>query len=277
MDNLPSISEVVKNCGLVAKKSLGQNFLFDLNITKRIARCAGDLAGCNIIEIGPGPGALTRGLLMSGATNVIVIEKDQRFIPALNQISAAYPEKLHIVNEDALLVSEAEILKLYGQGHNNKIVANLPYNIATVLLFKWLEQPGLFSGMTLMFQKEVTDRICADPGNKTYGRLSVMTQFNCAVDPQFDLSPQVFFPPPKITSTLINITPHQTPQYDIERNRLGDLCKYLFSQRRKTLRALLKGRTSSPAELLAELGIKETARPEELSVALFVALAKRLG
>jgi 16S rRNA (adenine1518-N6/adenine1519-N6)-dimethyltransferase len=271
MRDLPPLSAVLKKYDLAPKKSLGQNFLFDLNLTDRIVRYAGDLAGCSVIEIGPGPGGLTRSILNGGAEKLIVIEQDERCIAALEDIAAAAGGRLQIINADALTIKERELT-----ASPIKIIANLPYNIATVLLFKWLEYVGDVESMTLMFQKEVADRIMAKPRTKAYGRVSVMTQWQCEVEHNFDISPKAFIPPPKVTSSVITITPRKQVLAPADKQVLETLCRIAFGQRRKTLRSSLRQLTSEPEKLLEEAAIQPEKRPEELSVEEFCALARGL-
>lgn len=273
-DGLPPLREVIAEHQLSAKKNLGQNFLLDLNLTRKIARSAGPLEGHTIVEIGPGPGGLTRGLLMEGAKKVIAVERDERVLPALEQISAAYPGHLEIISGDALEVNWPEIVD-----GPTKIVANLPYNIATALLIGWLtsdQWPPWFSSLTLMFQKEVAERIVAESGNKTFGRLSVLSQWRADAEKLFDVPRQAFTPPPKVTSSIVHITPHQKPQFDCKMDALERVTKAAFGQRRKMLRASLKGILPNPQQVLENAGIDPTLRAEQLRVKDFCALAKLL-
>ncbi len=273
-DGLPPLREVIAEHQLSAKKNLGQNFLLDLNLTRKIARSAGPLEGHTIVEIGPGPGGLTRGLLMEGAKKVIAVERDERVLPALEQISAAYPGHLEIISGDALEVNWPEIVD-----GPTKIVANLPYNIATALLIGWLtsdQWPPWFSSLTLMFQKEVAERIVAESGNKTFGRLSVLSQWRADAEKLFDVPRQAFTPPPKVTSSIVHITPHQKPQFDCKMDALERVTKAAFGQRRKMLRASLKGILPNPQQVLENAGIDPTLRAEQLQVKDFCALAKLL-
>ena len=270
INKLPTLAEVVRNFDIAPKKTLGQNFLFDMNLTNKIARCVPDLENSTILEIGPGPGGLTRSLLGCGAKKIVVIEKDQRCIKALEQIKEAYPERLEIIEADALEIDEKLLFK---EGERPKIVANLPYNIATVLLFKWLDRLELFSGMTLMFQTEVADRITALPRSKAYGRLAVMSQFSCQVKKEFDIHPSAFVPAPKIFSSVVSFVP-KTIKEDVDPDILSLICKTAFNQRRKFLSSSLKPITNDPLGLLASVNIKPSARPEELSLDDFCKLAK---
>lgn len=267
--SLPTLQETVKKFGVRTKKSLGQNFLFDLNLTAKIAKSAGNLKDSTIIEIGPGPGGLTRALLLTEAKKIIVIEQDSRCISILKELQNIVGDRLEIIEGDALEIKEEEILK-----EKAKIIANLPYNIATELLFKWIDKIELFNSFTLMFQKEVADRITSLPGNKTYGRLSVMVQWLCETSRQFDISPEAFYPPPKVTSSVITITPRTEPLATAKKEILEKICKATFGQRRKTLRASLKQISDEPETLLNVACIEETLRPEQIDVKQFCALAR---
>ena len=273
---LPPLREVIARHGLAAKKALGQNFLFDLNLTRRIARAAGPLQGFTVIEVGPGPGGLTRALLMEGADEVIAIERDDRAIAALEEISAAYPGRLTIIPGDAL---EADYAALAG-GRPAKIAANLPYNIATPLLVGWLSAmpwPPFFASLTLMFQKEVAERIVAKPGGKDFGRLSVLSQYRCEAKKLFDVNRSAFTPPPKVTSSIVQLLPkpHPTPECRLE--TLERVTAAAFGQRRKMLRASLRSLLPEPEGVLAELGIDPELRAEQIPVEAFARLAARLG
>lgn len=272
MNDLPPLRNVIEQYDLGAKKSLGQHFLLDLNMTRKIARaaCIGD--GDLVLEIGPGPGGLTRALLEAGA-KVLAIERDHRCIEALGDVAAAFDDRLEVIEADALAADESALL---GARAPVKIVANLPYNISTELLIKWLKAgPGLWSVMALMFQKEVADRILAAPGSKTYGRLSVMAQAASRPSRAFNLPARAFTPPPKVDSTVVLFEPAQTPFAHIA--SLEKVTQAAFSQRRKMLRSSLKpafDEKLSPA--LEEAGVEETQRAEEVSVAQFMALAQIL-
>ena len=277
MTPLPPLREVIAAHDLNARRSLGQNFLFDLNLTGRIARCAHALDQGTAIEVGPGPGGLTRALLDAGARQVIAIERDPRMVPIQQQIAAAYPGRLELIEDDALT------LPLHTLGTEpRRIVANLPYNIATPLLIGWLAHITAFTEIVVMMQKEVVDRLAAAPRSKDYGRLSVMTQWLCHVEPQFDINPKAFLPPPKVTSTVVRLTPRATPLAPCTFKGLERLTAAAFNQRRKMLRSSLKpllsslGVTESVEHLCDSLGIAATARAEELTVEQFCALSTAL-
>lgn len=269
---LPSLRETVERYEITARKNLGQNFLFDLNITNRIARCAGDLSDCTILEIGSGPGGLTRSLLDNGAKKIIAVERDSRCVNALNEIKNIVGDRLVIIEDDALKINERELLG----GEKAKIVANLPYNIATELLFKWLDNIDLFQSLTLMFQKEVAERINGQVRSKAYGRLSIISQWLCTIRHEFDLSPQAFFPPPKVTSSVITLTPREKPLAQADKETLKMVCKATFGQRRKMLSSSLKQLTDNPKAVLAIAGIDPKCRPEELNIIQFCAIAGAL-
>jgi 16S rRNA (adenine1518-N6/adenine1519-N6)-dimethyltransferase len=271
--NLPPLREILSRYGLEPKKSLGQNFLLDLNLTGRIARAAGDCGKGTTIEIGPGPGGLTRALLLEGAANVVAVERDRRCVAALAELSDAFPGRLTVIEADAMTCDLADL----GPAPR-RIVANLPYNISTALLIRWLtalyETPGLLDGMTLMFQKEVAERLAAKPRSKDYGRLSILTQWLCETENLFDISPKAFIPPPKITSTVVRLRPRTEPLHPATMTVLEKVTAAAFGQRRKMLRQSLKPLGINPKQLLEKVGILETARAEELSVADFCRLAR---
>ena len=270
-DGLPPLRDVIATHGLAAKKSLGQNFLFDLNLTRRIARAAGSLEGYTIVEIGPGPGGLTRALLMEGATKVIAVERDERTLPALADIATAYPGRLEVINADALEVDWANLIN--GPA---KIVANLPYNVATALLVGWLtpkEWPPWFSSLTLMFQKEVAMRIAAKAGDDAYGRLSILSQWRCEATKLFDVNRSAFTPPPKITSSIVHLVPRAICEPPCKMEFLERVTAAGFGQRRKMLRSSLKSVFPNPESVLEPLGIDPTTRAEQVSVAGFARLA----
>ncbi|WP_033067593.1 16S rRNA (adenine(1518)-N(6)/adenine(1519)-N(6))-dimethyltransferase RsmA [Thalassospira australica] len=268
-DGLPPLRDVIAAHNLSAQKKFGQNFLFDLNLTGRIARAAAPLEGSTVIEIGPGPGGLTRALLYNGATNLTVIERDPRCQPVLEQISNHYPDALHVIDGDALDVDVTAL----GPAPR-KIVANLPYNVGTQLLIGWLMQIDQFASLTLMFQKEVAERVVARPKSKAYGRLSVLCQYLCDCDILFDVHRSAFTPPPKVTSAVVQLRPKADRGTDINLDSLAKITQAAFGQRRKMLRASLKTLNINVGELLEKSGITETSRAEELSVADFVHLTQ---
>jgi 16S rRNA (adenine1518-N6/adenine1519-N6)-dimethyltransferase len=261
--------------GLVAKRSLGQNFLFDLNLTSRIARAAGDLARVTVLEVGPGPGGLTRALLALGARRIVAIERDERAIAALQEIAAHYPDRLDIVAADALGFDP----RSHFVGGPVRIVANLPYNIATALLIAWVTAepwPPWFELAVLMFQREVAERIVAAPGSKTYGRLSVLVQWRCEAKVMFEVHPSAFVPPPKVTSAIVRLLPRGAP-LPCDRPLLEAVTQAAFGQRRKMLRQSLRGLGGDAAALIAAAGLDPTARAEDIAVDGFVALARALA
>ncbi|TDR89238.1 16S rRNA (adenine(1518)-N(6)/adenine(1519)-N(6))-dimethyltransferase RsmA [Enterovirga rhinocerotis] len=272
IDGLPPLREVVSRHGLAARKALGQNFLFDLNLTGRIARAAGPLEGHTVLEVGPGPGGLTRALLAEGAGRVVAIERDPRCLPALAEIEARYPGRLDVVEADALEIDAASLL---GSGPS-RIAANLPYNVGTALLASWLSVPDWpppWSSATLMFQREVADRIVAGPDDPAnYGRLGVLCGWRCRSRILFDVPPQAFVPPPKITSAVVLIEPSPAP-LPARPQMLERVTRAAFGQRRKMLRQSLKGLGTDPAPLLEAAGIEGTRRAEEVPVAGFCAMA----
>ncbi len=276
-DDLPPLRSVVATYGLAAKKSLGQNFLFDLNLTSRIARAAGPLADALIVEIGPGPGGLTRALLAEGAAHVIAIERDSRCLAALAEIAAHYPGRLEIIEGDAL---EIDLAQLVGPRRPARICANLPYNIATVLLTNWLESaawPPWFDRLVLMFQKEVAQRIVATPAARAdYGRLAVLANWRCTTRILFDVPAAAFTPAPKVTSSVVELVPRHAP-LPCDVKLLTEVTQAAFGQRRKMLRQSLKSLGVDPAALLTKAGIEPTKRAEEIDVEGFVALARALG
>ena len=270
-DGLPPLRDVIAQFGLAAKKSLGQNFLFDLNLTRRIARAAAPLEGFTIVEVGPGPGGLTRALLMEGAGHIIAIERDARAIAALEEVRAAYPGRLTILEGDALAVDWPTLV----QGPA-KIVANLPYNIATALLTGWLATPAWppwFSSLTLMFQKEVAERIVARPGGKDYGRLSILCQYRCQAAKLFDVNRSAFTPPPKVTSSIVQLLPRTAPSPACDIAALERVTAAAFGQRRKMLRSSLRTLVHEPEALLAKAAIEPELRAEQIPVEGFAKLA----
>ena len=269
-DGLPPLRNVIERHGLQAKKSLGQNFLLDLNLTGKVARTAGDLSAATVIEVGPGPGGLTRALLMHGAASVVAIERDARCIAALEEISAAYPGRLTIIEGDALT---ADFATLAGDADDVRIVSNLPYNIGTELLVRWLTVepwPPFWRSLTLMFQREVAERIVAAPDSDAYGRLGVLAGWRSQARIAFDVPRQAFTPPPKVTSSVVHLTPRDQP-LPAPLRALERVTQAAFGQRRKMLRQSLKALGGEA--MLAEVGINPTRRPETLTVAEFVALA----
>ena len=272
-DALPPLREVIRRYELSARKSLGQNFLLDLNLTGRIARAAGPLADVAVIEVGPGPGGLTRALLAEGAT-VVAIERDERAVGALGEIAEHYPGRLTIVSGDALEFDA----RPYLGGGRVRVVANLPYNIATALLVSWLTVepwPPWYDRLVLMFQREVAERIVAKPGSKTYGRLSVLAGWRAEAKILFDIAPAAFVPPPKVTSSVVQLIPRANP-LPCDRRALERVTTAAFGQRRKMLRASLKSLGLDPIPLLEKAGLDPTARAEDIAVEGFVALAKGL-
>ena len=271
IDDLPPLREVIRRHGLTPKKSLGQNFLFDLNLTARIARAAEPLENITVVEIGPGPGGLTRALLALGARRVVAIERDQRAIAALEEIGARYPGQLEIVAGDALRIDPRDQLG----PERARVVANLPYNIATALLIGWLTAepwPPWYNSLLLMFQREVAERIVATPGSKSYGRLSVLAGWRTEAKLLFDVAPSAFVPPPKVTSSVVRLTPRPVP-LACQSIALQRVTEAAFGQRRKMLRQSLKTLGVDAGALLSEAGIEPTARAEEIPVEGFVALA----
>ena len=270
-DGLPPLREVIAKYDLAARRALGQNFLLDLNLTGKIARAAGELSTGTTIEIGPGPGGLTRALLSHGARELIAIERDARCLGALAEIAAAYPGRLAIIEGDALAIDCTTL-----GTQPRRIVANLPYNIATPLIIKWLQQGAAFVSLTVMVQKEVADRLIAKPRSKDYGRLSVLAQFLGRPRRLFDLPPRAFVPPPKVTSTVIEILPLPEPAFPARLSQLERVTQAAFGQRRKMLRQSLRTLGGDAEALLAAAEIPPTARAEELSVAQFAGLAQAL-
>ncbi|MHC5653239.1 16S rRNA (adenine(1518)-N(6)/adenine(1519)-N(6))-dimethyltransferase RsmA [Stappia sp.] len=271
IDTLPPLREVIRAHDLQARKSLGQNFLLDLNLTLRIARTAGDISDTTVLEVGPGPGGLTRALLAAGAKRVVAVEKDPRCMPALAEIAAHYPGRLEVIEADALTLDLREV----AAGGPLKIVSNLPYNVGTQLLLGWITRdiwPPEWQSLTLMFQKEVAERIVARPGSKAFGRLGVLAGWRCHSTIAFDVSPKAFTPPPKVTSAIVHLTPRKEP-LPVELKALERVTAAAFGQRRKMLRASLKALDADAETILSGIGIEPTRRAEELDVAEFVRLA----
>jgi 16S rRNA (adenine1518-N6/adenine1519-N6)-dimethyltransferase len=265
---LPPLRDVIARHGLDARRSLGQHFLLDRNLTDRIARVAGDLAGVSVIEIGPGPGGLTRSMLDAGAASVVAIEKDDRCVAALAELAAAYPGRLEIVEADALEVDVRSLAPA-----PRKIVANLPYNVATPLLLRWLRAAPDFARLVLMFQKEVADRLAARAGTAAYGRLSIMAQWLCAVRREFNVDARAFVPPPRVASTVVTLIPRDRPLAPAEPDLLEAVTKAAFGQRRKMLRRSLRSLGIDPATI----NIDPALRAEDLAVEDFCALARLLA
>ena len=275
IDGLPPLREVIATHGLSARKALGQNFLLDLNLTAKIARAAGDLTGCDVLEVGPGPGGLTRGLLAEGTRRVVAIEKDARCLPALAEISAAYPGRLDLLNEDALEVDWAAHLT-----PPIKVVANLPYNVGTELLVRWLTPkvwPPEWQSLTLMFQREVAERIVAQPGGKAYGRLAVLAQWRCSAKIALTLPPEAFTPPPKVRSAVVHIEALPEPRFAADPKVLERVVAAGFNQRRKMLRAALKGVAPNIEDRILAAGLKPTDRAEQVPIEGFCALARQVA
>ena len=275
IDDLPPLRDVIATHGLDAKKSLGQNFLLDLNLTSKIARLAGDISGHDVLEVGPGPGGLTRGLLAAGARRVVALEKDSRCMAALSEISAAYPGRLDVFNADALEFD------MRGQLTGPvRVVANLPYNVGTELLVRWLtpkDWPPFWSSLTLMFQKEVAERIIAKPGTKAYGRLGILAQWKSTPSVVMELPPEAFTPPPKVHSAVVHLEALAQPRFPAPAGLLSSTVAMAFNQRRKMLRSSLKSAAPDIETALRDAGLESTARAEEISLEGFCALARRLA
>ena len=275
IDALPPLREVIATHDLKARKSLGQNFLLDLNLTAKIARQVGDLANCDVLEIGPGPGGLTRGLLAEGARRVVAVEKDQRCIPALENIATHHPGRLQVLEGDALDIDPAVYLTA-----PIRIAANLPYNIGTELLVRWLTPPSwppFWQSLTLMFQREVAERIVAQPGSKTYGRLAVLAQWRCNANIVLSLPPDAFTPPPKVSSAVVHLTALKDPKFPADSKMLERVVATAFNQRRKMLRSSLKPLGGDIEDRLRAVGIAPTDRAENVPIEGFCALARVLA
>jgi len=272
LDDLPPLSRVIAAHGLAPRKSLGQNFLLDLNLTAKIARQAGNLAACDVLEVGPGPGGLTRGLLMEGARHVLAVEKDPRCLPALQQIAEAVPGRLTVIEGDALAIDPLAHLT-----PPIRVVANLPYNVGTELLVRWLSPAGwppFWESLTLMFQREVAERIVARPGSKAYGRLAILAQWRCDAQIIMHLPPGAFTPPPKVSSAVVHLAALPSPRYEADARILEALVARAFNQRRKMLRAALKGAAPDMEDRLLAAGIAPTDRAETVDLERFCALAR---
>ncbi|PZX17509.1 dimethyladenosine transferase [Palleronia aestuarii] len=275
IDDLPPLRAVIAAHGLAARKSLGQNFLLDLNLTAKIARQAGDLGHADVLEIGPGPGGLTRGLLAEGARKVVAVEKDARCIAALEEITQAYPGRLEIVSADALAFDPRPYLT-----PPVRIVSNLPYNVGTELLTRWLDPgtwPPFWTSLTLMFQREVAQRIVAAPGSKAYGRLAILSQWRSEARIVLDVPPEAFTPAPKVRSAVVHLTARPEPLFEADAPTLFRITAAAFNQRRKMLRAALRGLSPDIEDVLLSAGIAPTRRAEELSIEEFCALARALA
>ncbi|WP_417250734.1 16S rRNA (adenine(1518)-N(6)/adenine(1519)-N(6))-dimethyltransferase RsmA [Celeribacter sp.] len=275
IDGLPPLRDVIATHDLVAKKSLGQNFLLDLNLTAKIARQAGDLSACDVLEVGPGPGGLTRGLLAEGARKVLAVEKDKRAMAALAEISARYPDRLEVINADALDIDPLERLT-----RPVRVISNLPYNVGTELLVRWLtppEWPPYWASLTLMFQREVAERIVAQPGSKKYGRLAILSQWRATPRIVMELPPEAFTPPPKIHSAVVHIEALPAPRFEANPKVLERIVAAGFNQRRKMLRASLKGVAPDIEDRLTAAGIKPTDRAEQVPIEGWCALARNVA
>lgn len=295
---LPSTSDLIRKYGLNAKKSLGQNFILDKNFTDKIARAAGDLTNSTVLEIGPGPGSLTRSILDAGVKKLIVVEKDERCLELLSEFKDFYGERIEVISGDALEFDLSVILGAERRGSQEvnlrdpliaaqfkddgcdekiKIISNLPYNIGTVLLFQWLKDASKIESMHLMLQKEVVERITAKPGDKHFGRLAVMVNFLCKTRMVFEVSNKVFTPPPKVTSAIVEIIPREKPLADIEFKKLERVVGAAFNQRRKMLKSSLKAVFKNPEEVLINAGIRPDLRPENLQIEDFCKLVQLLA
>lgn len=275
IDNLPPLRDVINTHELAARKSLGQNFLLDLNLTAKIARQAGDMADCDVLEIGPGPGGLTRGLLAEGARHVLAIEKDRRCLPALAEVAEHYPGRLTVIEGDAL-----EIDPLSHLTPPIRVAANLPYNVGTELLVRWLtppEWPPFWQSLTLMFQREVAERIVAQPGAKAYGRLAVLAQWRSDARIVMQLPPGAFTPPPKVSSSVVHLTALPEPRFPADPKVLSHVVAMAFNQRRKMLRSALKGAAPDIEDRLTAAGLKPTDRAEQVPLEGFCALAREIA
>jgi 16S rRNA (adenine1518-N6/adenine1519-N6)-dimethyltransferase len=274
-DPLPPLRDVIERHDLRARKSLGQNFLLDLNLTAKIARQAGDLSACDVLEIGPGPGGLTRGLLSEGARKVLAIEKDARCLPALQEIADAYPNRLHVIEGNALNIDPLAHLT-----PPIRVASNLPYNVGTELLIRWLtpkQWPPFWQSLTLMFQREVAQRITADVGDKAYGRLAILSQWRCDARIVVSLPPEAFSPPPKVTSAVVHLSMLPEPRFPADFKTLERVVAAAFNQRRKMLRSSLKSVSPEIEDMLHAAGIKPTERAEQVSLEEFCALAREVA
>ncbi len=270
---LLTTSEIIKKYRLDAKKSLGQNFILDKNFTDKIVKSAGNLSEFEVLEVGPGPGSLTRSILDAGAKKLIAVERDERCLEALTELKNFYGERFKTISDDALKIDETT---LFSNTKKFKIIANLPYNIGTVLVFKWLKIAPKISSMHLMLQKEVVERIVAKPNENHYGRLAVMINFLCETKMIFTVNRNVFTPPPKVTSAIVEIIPREKPLFDVEFNKLERVVAASFNQRRKMIKSGLKSVFPNPEETLKEVGIRSDLRPENLTIEQFCKLAAKL-
>jgi 16S rRNA (adenine1518-N6/adenine1519-N6)-dimethyltransferase len=268
----PRLIDIIRRHGLEPKRSLGQNFLLDRRLIERIALATGRLAGVNVIEIGPGPGGLTRALLEAGASRVVAVERDHRCLAALAELAAEFPGRLHLIEGDALTIDPATLVP-----SPRRIIANLPYNIATPLLIRWLRQIGEYEALGLMFQKEVAQRLTASPRSKAYGRLSILTQWLTQPSIAFDVPPGAFLPAPSVVSSVVHLVPRAAPMAECRFDDLERTTAAAFGQRRKMLRSSLKSLDGDPVERCLAAGIDATKRAEELTVPEFCALARTLG
>ena len=270
---LRPLREVIRDHDLRADKRLGQHFLLDTSLLARIVGLAGDLRGRKVLEVGPGPGGLTRALLESGAEQVVAIERDPRCLEALEELVTASGDRLTLIEADAL---DVDLASIAGESRLT-IVANLPYNVGTALLIRWLDQLALIDGMTLMFQREVAERLTAAPGSKSYGRLSVLVQWLCTAERLINLPAKAFVPPPKVASSIIGLTPREQPLAPADKPTLERVLAAAFGQRRKMLRSSLKSLVPDPIPILAAAGVKETARAEEIDIQGFCRLAREIA
>jgi len=272
---LPSISDTLRQHGFYTKRSLGQNFIFDLNLTSKIVRHAGDLTDRLVIEVGPGVGSLTRPILLASPYKLIAVEKDARTLPILQQLQEIAGEKLEVVPEDALNINYEQLQRQHGK--KVKVIANLPYNIGTELLLIWLENATCFESLTLMFQREVAERICAAAGSEHYGRLSIIANLLCDCKILFDVPPTAFFPPPKVFSSIVSLIPYKEPKYEVDIEKLKKVTRSAFSQRRKSIRNSLKDVFGAEVEnILARHNIDSDLRAENLTVEQFCLLANQI-
>lgn len=275
INELPPINEVLKKNGFYTKKTLGQNFIFDLNITNKIASYACPLEGSLVIEIGPGAGSLTRAILYNNPDKLIAVEKDDRCLPILSQLEDLAGDKFSVVSQDALSVKYSDLIK--GYEGKAKVIANLPYNVGTELLMMWLDESHLYSSLTLMFQKEVANRITAKIGDSQYSRLSVISSITCRTSTALEVPPTVFFPPPKVYSAVVHLEPYEKPLYDVDLDKLKKVTKVAFSQKRKAVRNPLKSIFGKEvSNILEEIGIDKNARAENITVEQYAELSKRI-